>query len=332
MLNNLLVNQNIGRKMRTLGKTDISVSEISFGTVSLGLPYGIGVQGESDMLSEAESIALLRESLSRGLNFYDTALGYGKSEDLLGRAFKNCRDKAVICTKPAHLYDVYAGQALPPTAQIMTKLERSLEQSLSKLQTDYLDVYMSHDGTEEVIENDAIIDFYQTLKKKGIIRATGISVYTPAQSLKAIESGVWDVIQLAFNLMNQEQLGAIDLAAAKGIGIVVRSILFKGILTDKGGRLHPALKSVQDYREKYMQLLNGRITNLSDLATKFVLSCEGVSSALVGIDKLEYLEKALMTADGHYLDEETLKKAKQLAYPDPDFLNLPVWERKGWLT
>ncbi|MCE5186888.1 MAG: aldo/keto reductase [Planctomycetaceae bacterium] len=332
MLNNLTAKYNVQMEIRALGNTGIDVSELSFGTVALGLPYGIGIHGESDMLSDADSISLLRAALSRGLNFYDTALGYGKSENLLGRAFNDCREKVVICTKPTHLYDIYANQSLPPKAEIRAKLDASLQESLSRLQTDYLDVYMSHDGTEEVIENDTVIDFFQNLKKKGIIRATGISVYTLAQSLKAIEGGQWDVVQLAFNLMNQEQLPAIDLAAAKGVGIVVRSILFKGILTDKGAGLHPALNSVQEHRKKYNELLNGRINNLSALATKFVLSCEGVSSALVGIDKFEYLERALLTADGNHLDDGTLEKAKQLAYPDPEFLNLPVWERKGWLT
>lgn len=309
----------------------IMVSEIAFGTVSLGLPYGIGISKEADMLSEADSMSLLHQALDRGLNFYDTALAYGKSEDLIGKAFSTCRSKTVICTKPVHLYDVYSGQTLPSSAEIKTKLEKSLQQSLSKLQTDYLDIYMSHDGTEEVIENNTVIDFYQQLKKKGIIKATGVSVYTVEQSIKAIQSGVWDVIQLAFNLMDQTQLPAIELAAQKGVGIVVRSVLFKGILTDRGNNLHAALKSVQEHRQKYNRLLNDRYKTLSELATKFVLSCEGVSSVLVGIDKPLYLEQALSVADGKSLDKETLTKAKQLAYPDPEFLNLPKWDRNGWL-
>jgi aryl-alcohol dehydrogenase-like predicted oxidoreductase len=316
---------------RNLGKTGIQISGIAFGTVSLGLPYGIGVKDSSDMLSEADSIALLRQALDKGINFYDTALAYGKSEDLIGKAFSTCRSEAVICTKPAHLYDVYSGQTLPSSAEIKNKLENSLQQSMSKLQTDYLDIYMSHDGTEEVIENNTVVDFYQQLKKKGVIKATGISVYTVEQSIKAIQSGVWDVIQLAFNLMDQTQLPAIDLAAQKGVGIVVRSVLFKGILTDKGNNLHPSLKSVQEHRQKYNQFICDDVKTLSELATKFVLSCEGVASVLVGIDKPLYLEQALAVADGKSLDKETLTKAKQLAYPEPEFLNLPKWDRNGWL-
>jgi len=68
------------------------------------------------------------------------------------------------------------------------------------------------------------------------------------------------------------------------------------------------------------------------LALKFALSSEQVSSVLVGIDRLEYLENSLSVADGNYLNMEQLKKAKDLQYSDIDFLDLIKWERKGWLT
>ena len=316
---------------KQLGNSGIEVSEISFGTVSLGLPYGIGVNSGADMLSDDMAVKLLQEALEKGVNFYDTALSYGKSEDIVGKAFADRREKAVICTKPAHLYDSYSGQSLPSASEITKNLETSLAQSLKKLNTDYFDVLMSHDGNEEVIENDTVVDFYQNLKQKGIIRATGISVYTAEETIKAINSGNWDVIQLAFNLLDQRQLPAIALAASKGVGIVVRSVLFKGILTDKGKNLHPALKDVEAHRAKLMGLLGKSAATLPELATRFVLSCKGVSSVLVGIDKPEYLEQALAVANGTYLDEDTLQNAKNLAYPDPQFLDLPMWARKGWL-
>ncbi len=314
-----------------LGKTDIEVSKISFGTVALGLPYGIGVIDQSDMLAEDDAIALLRSALEKGVNFYDTALAYGRSEQLIGKAFADCRNKVVICSKSAHLYDPYVGQSLPPPAQIRQKLEDSFKQSLVTLQTDYIDVYMSHIGTEEVIENDTVIDFYQQLKKKGYIRATGISVYTLQETIKAVETGVWDVIQLAFNLLEQTQLPAIELACDKGVGIVVRSVLFKGILTERGNNLHPALKPVWEHRQKYFAFLNDSVKSLSDLAIRFVLSVKGVSSILIGIDKPVYLESAMQTFSQGLLDDKIVEKLKTLAYPEPEFLNLPKWDRMGWL-
>jgi aryl-alcohol dehydrogenase-like predicted oxidoreductase len=71
--------------------------------------------------------------------------------------------------------------------------------------------------------------------------------------------------------------------------------------------------------------------SLSDLATKFVLSFSDVSSVLVGIDKMEFLNKAVALASGEYLADDMIAKLKQLAYPDPEFLNLAMWDRQGWL-
>ncbi len=311
-------------KKRKLGKTGIEVSELAFGCVSLGLPYGIGVNGTADMLPMDESISLLRTAVERGINFFDTARAYGTSEQLLGEAFKGNRDKVVICTKAGHFKSKDADG-------ICKELNASLGESLKQLQTDHVDVFMSHNGTLELLANDDIVDSYVKIKKSGIAKAIGVSVYTIEESLAAINSGVWDVVQLPFNLMDQSHAAAFDAAQKKGVGIVVRSVLFKGILTDRGCNLHPELKAVEQHRKLYDQLLSDKAPTLSKLATKFVLSQKGATSVLVGIDKLEYLEDALDVVDGNYLDDQTMTKAKKLAYPDPDFLNLPKWDRMGWL-
>ena len=316
---------------RLLGRSGLEISEISFGTVSLGIPYGIGVKNRDDMIQPDDAVALLQSALGKGINFFDTARGYGDSEEILGRAFKGRRDEVVICTKPAHVYDSHTGQKLPGSAQIRQILDNSLDTSLKQLQTDYIDVLMSHDCTVEFMDNPAVIDFFQTAKKKGVIRATGISTYTVEESLRSINSGLWDVIQLPFNLMQQGQSRVFGLAKEKGVGLVIRSVLLKGILTDRGENLHPELASVKKHRALYKELLNDDIRTLSDLATKFVLSFDEISSVLLGIDKPEYLESALKVVDGNYLDKATLAKAVKLEYPEQDFLNLPKWDRLGWL-
>lgn len=160
----------------------------------------------------------MNEALDKGINFYDTALAYGTSEEIIGKAFKNKRKQVVLCTKPAHLYDAFAGQNFPGPSEIRSILQRSFQQSLVRLNTAYLDVYMLHNGTVEVIENDTVIDFYQQLKRNGLIRATGVSVYTVEQSLAAIHNGAWDVIQLAFNLTNGPNAVARDRTGANTRG------------------------------------------------------------------------------------------------------------------
>ena len=315
---------------RILGRTNIKVSEISFGTVSLGIPYGIGVSGNDGMPSETEAIELLRSALDKGINFFDTARGYGCSEELIGKAFRDRREDVIISTKCAHLYD--KNEQLLPDGELKEIIDNSMKESLSALQTDYVDVYMIHNGDLKTLSNKIVVEVFSEYKRKGLAKAIGVSTYTVDQARKAIESGVWDVVQVAYNLMDQRQGEFFTLAREHGVGVVVRSVLFKGILTDRGRNLHPELKSVQQHRQAYNELLSDKVPTLSDLATKFVLSQKEVSSVLVGIDKDEYLDKALAVADGSYLDEKTLTKAKELAYPEPEFLDLHKWDVNGWLT
>jgi aryl-alcohol dehydrogenase-like predicted oxidoreductase len=131
--------------------------------------------------------------------------------------------------------------------------------------------------------------------------------------------------------MDQRQATLFSLASEKGIGIVVRSVLLKGLLSNRGKNLHPALKSVEDHLSKYNQVLSSSCEDLPTAATKFALSFKEVSAVLVGIDKMEYLQKSLQAANGIYFNESTLQISKQLAYPDPVFLNLHEWSVKGWL-
>jgi len=314
---------------RALGSTEISVSEIAFGGVEIGMPYGIGVNSHSDMITQSDAIHLLNTALERGINFYDTARLYGNSEQIIGKAFKEKRKGVVLSTKCTHLRN--QDGSIPRGEDLNAVIKKSLEESLQFLQTDYVDVFMLHYGDEEILGIDEVGEIFTSLKQSGIIRATGVSVYTPAETHKAIDAGCWDVIQLPFNLMDQRQSALFSLAQQKGIGIVVRSVLLKGLLSDRGKNLHPALKNVEEHLSKYNQLISGSCNDLPTAATKFALSFKEVSSVLVGIDKMAYLNKSLQAADGNYFNDDTLQISKSLAYPEPDFLNLHQWSVKGWL-
>ncbi len=315
---------------RRIGNTGIEVSEIAFGCVEIGMPYGIGINGPEDMLSEKEAIELLNLAVDSGINFFDTARMYGKSEKIIGEAFKNRRCEVVLATKCVHLLDKEG--KLPPKGKLKEIIEKSLLESLQTLNTDYVDLFMLHQASAEILENEEIIAAFSDLKDQGLFRATGVSSYTTEVSKIAIDSGFWNMIQLPFNLMDQRQGALFKEAKEKGVGIVIRSVLLKGLLSDKGRKLHPALKDVENHIDKYQRLLEGGEMDLPALATKFALSFPEVSAVLIGIDKVEYLEQALKTVNGVYFENETLEKLKKTAYPDPEFINLPYWDRMNWLT
>lgn len=317
-------------KQRLLGSTDIKVSEISFGGVEIGLPYGIGVGGSENLISEVEAVDLLRLSLEKGINTFDTSPAYGKSEKRIGKAFADRRQDVVICTKCPHLRD--KDQQLFSDAELKIIITTSITNSLEALQTDYVDIYMIHNADLEMLEHPEIIHQFSELKQKGVIRAAGVSVYTVQETQKAIDSDFWQVVQLPFNLLDQRHGKTFSDAKKKGVGIFVRSVLCKGILTDRNRFLHPKLAPIREHCDRCLEQLNSERYSLSDVATKFALSFQEVSSVLVGIDKTEYLEKAFAVADGHYFSDAQLETVQTMAYPNPDFLDIPLWEKKGWLT
>jgi len=317
-------------KKRKLGRTGIEVSEIAFGGVEIGMPYGIGINGTNDMLSEKQAIELLLKAKDLGINFFDTARMYGTSESLMGKAFRACRETIIISTKCRHFIE--AGGQLPNDSLLKHLIEKSVEESLHELQTDYLDVFMLHQADMEILENPTIAATFEALKKAGTVRAIGASTYSLEETDKAIEAGIWDVIQLPLNLLDQRQQLLFDKAKQQEVGIVVRSILMKGLLSDRGKNLHPSLHRVEKHIAGYEALLNEKFLDLPTLAVKFGLSFEEVSSVLVGIDRPDYLTSSVGMADGNYMDAPERQQARRLAYPDPGFLNLHHWSKMGWLT
>ena len=310
---------------RYLGTTGIRVSEIAFGGVEIGLPYGV----HKALMEEHEAIELLHIALEKGINFFDTARMYGLSEERMGKAFEGMREQVVLSTKCFHLRN--SDGRLPQGKELKDFVENSITTSLKMLKTDHVDIFMSHSADAEILANQEIADVFSSVKKRGLARVIGVSTYGDKDTKTAVESGNWDVIQLAFNLMDQSCRPSFMAAKERGVGITVRSVLMRGILTDAKFEYNEKIKCVEDHRKKYFGLLSPEIPTISDLATKFVLSFDEVSSVLVGIDKPEFIDKAISSAGGKGLDPKQLESAKCLAYPEPEFLNLAVWDRNGWL-
>lgn len=315
-------------KKRKLGNTGIEVSEIAFGGVEIGMPYGIGIRSESDMLCEKEAVRLLHQAIDEGINFFDTARMYGNSEAIMGKAFEKRRNELIICTKCKHIRT--GNGPLPYGDSLRKMIHGSVEESLSALRTDYLDVFMLHQGDLEILKNEEIADIFCGLKSQGKVRAIGVSTYLVEETDAALDTGIWNVIQLPFNLLDQRQESLFGKAYQNGTGLVVRSVLLKGLLSNRGTNLPKPLTEVENHIKKYYALAEG--VNLPVLATQFALSFEQVAAVLVGIDKPAYLQEAANAGNGRYFDKETLEKAKSLAYPEPEFINLPYWAEMGWLT
>lgn len=311
---------------RILGHTGLSVSEIAFGGVEIGMPYGLGAQ---DRPSDDDAVRLLQQAVARGINFFDTARHYGESERLMGEAFAGIRKEVVIATKCVHLRD--ADGTIPPYTALKDLVHKSLDTSLQNLKTDYIDLFMVHYADMEILDNDEVSQVFSDLLGNGAVRHIGVSVYKAEETARALHAGIWSVIQLPFNLMDQSHAAHFDEAHERGVGIIVRSVLMRGMLTDRKFRLHKELGAVEKHLEAYRKIALNNFGNFPEYATKFALKHPQVSSVLVGIDKEEYLLESLRNVAGEELTAQLFEQAKDMRFPDPKFLNLAEWDKKGWL-
>jgi len=217
-------------KYRQLGSSGIQVSEIGFGAWGIGgLVHDSSAYGPTD---DSVSQQALRTAFEAGVTFIDTAAlyGYGHSEELIGKTLCGVRDRVVISTKAGYVN--FTGlQDFSPAY-----LRSSLEASLKRLQTEYVDVFQLHDPPIDLLVNDeSIIELLHTLRDEGKIRVIGISTRSPADSLVAVERLGFKSVQVNFNLVDQRalELGLFAACRTHGAGLIARTPLCFGFLTGK---------------------------------------------------------------------------------------------------
>lgn len=216
-------------RYRSLGSTGMSVSEIGFGTWGIGSDKGLGLSyGPQD---DRTSIDALEKAFQMGITYYDTAdlYGGGHSERLLGMAFSNRRDKVTLATKVGFLNAHEQDFSLH-------RVKEALHNSLRRLKTDYVDVYQLHNPTLKVLKNASeLFDFMYDCRRKGIIRATGISARSPDEALRIVDDYPIDCVQVNLNLTDMRAItnGLLEKCSQHNVGVVIRSPLALGFLSGK---------------------------------------------------------------------------------------------------
>lgn len=278
-------------KMRTLGKSGIQVTEMGLGLWAVGGD----AWGPTD---DDESLSAIDASLDAGVNFFDTAdlYGGGHSEELLGKAMKDRRERFVVATKIG-LKDFDRDKNLSAYDTVQ-KLIAGVESNLQRLQTDYIDIIQSHISFREP-SLECFLEGFQILQRAGKVRAYGVSTsnYQYLQEFNADDGCA--TLQIDFSILNRTAENEIfPYCQEKDIGVIIRGPLAMGILT---GKFNPEKKFGQfdwrrswqenpDEREVYLQdlqkveklnaLTNGR--SLTQVALQFVLSKKTVSVVIPG--------------------------------------------------
>lgn len=317
-------------KYRKLGCTKIEVSEIGFGAWGIGgLSNGPTSYGKTN---DEDSIAALRFAFDSGINFFDTSdlYGYGHSERLIGRVFKNMRKKIVIASKVGFL------EHNGPYDFSPKHIKEAIELSLRRLQTDYLDLYQLHSPPIDLVKNDErIMAALINLKEQGKIRSIGISVKSPQDGFTALELG-FECIQVNFNLIDQRAIetGLFDECERRMTGIIVRTPLCFGFLTGKypqdikfdstDHRSTWSAEQIKQWSSAYKIFIDAiSVKNkLSpvDFALKFCLSFKTVSSVIPGMLNEKEVTENLKASKGNFFSQAQISKIRQIYQNNNFFL------------
>ncbi|HEY0897205.1 MAG TPA: aldo/keto reductase [Sphingobacteriaceae bacterium] len=288
-----------------LGKSDLKVSEVSMGCMSLNP-------------EDPHSLGIIRAAIDSGINFFDTADLYNKgaNEAMLGRALRSDRKSHLIATKVGNRWrEDGSGWDWVPS---MAYIRAAVDESLKRLQTDYIDLYQLHGG---MIGDpiDEIIETFESLKQSGKIRYYGISSIRPNVIREyARRSGIVSVM-MQYSLLDrrpeEECLGRLsDLS----IGVLARGSLAQGLLVDKPARSY--LVHTEENVSKAARAVHfvaGETNTAAQTAIGFVLKHPAVISAVAGVRTPEQLSQAIPPLDLTDREYGFLKDSVQnMAYTD----------------
>ena len=309
---------------RPLGRTGMSVSALGFGTVELGRDYGLPAPGEFEQPSESVAVALLRLAARRGVDFYDTAPGYGTAERLLGTALGG-EPGRVIATKVPVTKDA-AGRNLHGS-ELRRDLERSIGESRRALERQTLDLVQIHSATLKVIVEGEIADVLLDARGRGEVRAIGVTVYSEAEALAAIDAGCFDTLQVACNLLDRRMVDRVIPAAVQaGVAIIVRSAFLKGALTPKARFLPPDLAELRRAADAVRQALGVSWEQLPVVALRYCLFLPGVTTVIVGLRSSDELATALAAVEAGPLPDTALRRTAAFAITNERLVDPSRWD------
>lgn len=324
-------------KYRTLGKTGLKLSEVGMGTWQLaGKPWGW------DAPDEKESMKALHRFVDLGGNFIDTAWVYGRvdepedekgdhcSEELIGEFIKESgnRDKVIIASKIPGKNRKWPARLGVPISEVFPKgyIEEMVDSSLKSLGIEALDLMQFHVWQDEFAKSDNWKEEITRITKKGKVKHWGLSIndYQPSNCLKTLDTGLIGSVQFIFNIFHQKPTEKLlPYAKNNNIGLICRVPLDEGGLS---GKLTKDSVFTDDMRSKYFskerlhefiprienlqKLLGDEAKSLPELALRFLLSFDEVSTVIPGMRKVKNVEANASVSDGVKLSDRLMQELK----------------------
>lgn len=287
-------------KYKFLDKTGFKISEVSFGCMSL-------------KSSGTENDSIISKAIDSGITLFDTADLYekGENERLLGQTLKAKRNDLYISTKVGNQWRKDgSGWDWNPRKEYILK---AIDDSLTRLQTDYIDMYLLHGGTMED-PMDETIEAFERLVDMGKIRSYGLSSIRPNVIREYVKRSNIAVVVTQYSLFDRRpEEETLDLLLDNKIGVLARGAMAGGLLVDKPaadyiGISKDEVKSIQ--KKLSLEIPEGKTQ--SETALRYVIDNPAITTAVVGIRTIEQLEDAVAGGNADALTIEQWKQLQQI--------------------
>ena len=233
---------------------------------------------------------------------------------------------------------VLATKVLPQTADggalqgeaLARHMRESLDTSLHLLRTDHVDLWQIHQVDDALLaQADTVAEVFAAAKRAGKALCVGASTYGVDPPLKALASDLFDTLQVGYSVLDQRQADrCFSLAAQKGVGIIARSVLLQGVLTERGDYLPDPLTPLRERSQQFRRLAADALPDWTpaQVALAFALNQSPIGSVLIGVRTVEELEENLRAAEKP-LTTTALDSLRDLRLDDADQLDPRWWEQ-----
>ncbi|MFZ3588544.1 aldo/keto reductase [Bacillus sp. DJP31] len=293
---------------RQIGSSDLLVSEIGLGCMSLGT-------------DEKKARSIIDEALDLGVNYLDTAdlYDFGVNEEIVGKAIKQKRQNMILATKVGNRWETgQEGWSWDPSKQY---IKEAVKKSLKKLQTDYIDLYQLHGGTIED-HIDETIQAFEELKSEGVIRYYGISSIRPNVIREFMKKSSIISVMMQYSILDRRpEEVMLEWLNTQNISVIVRGPLAKGLLTNTWSERIPPSGYMHLTRNELVQALQNLKTNftnrsIQELAFRYCLANPTIAAVIPGASSISQIRENIHSALSTPLTKEEVHTIKRLVKAD----------------
>ncbi len=293
----------------------LKISKMTLGTVQLGLNYGMA--NTTGKPSLEKSFEILDAAIIGGVNSFDTANGYGDSEEVIGKYLSSpaCKIKNEVLTTK---FGIDATKGTDP-ASIEKQIYDFAELSLKRLNIKKIPIYMLHAAKDMTQFGNSVPKTLEKLKRDGLIERAGVSVYNPLEVEEMLKNDLYEAIQMPMNAFDTKfvELGLLERLKGKSCIVFVRSVFLQGLFFMDPENLPDSIASTGIYLKRFNTIAQQENLSIAQLALAFIRDLDGVTSVVLGSETPEQVDANVKLMQCPALSADATAKLHKLSTEAP---------------